>query len=133
MWRLRNIRLKDTKAFTLLEALAALAVTMAGLAAIGALAHATLRSTLHAEQHLAQISAARRIMAGLPARNALPFGRLTGVLDGNRWRVDATQVAVTDSRQDAAWIPQGVALLVRSPSGSTIEIDTIRLRRRPSK
>jgi len=125
--------LNETKAFTLLEALAALAVTMAGLAAVGALAHVTLRSTLHAEQHLAQISAARRIMAGLPERNALAFGRLAGVLDGNRWRVDATPVAVTDSRKDAAWIPQGIALLVRSPSGSVIEIDTIRLRKRPTK
>ena len=126
-------RLNNTKAFTLLEALAALAVVMVGLAAIGALAHVTLRSTLHAEQHLAQISATRRIMAGLPGRNQLPFGRSTGILDGNRWRVDATPVAVANAARDAAWIPQGVVLLVRSPSGSTIEIDTIRLRKQPTK
>jgi general secretion pathway protein I len=125
--------LNETKAFTLLEVLAALAIIMAGLAAIGALEYATLRSTLHAEQHLAQISAARRIMASLPTRKALPFGRLTGVLDGNRWRADSTRVAAEDSTRDAAWIPQGIVLLVRSPSGSTIEIDTIRLRRQRTK
>jgi len=131
--RLAKLRLNETKAFTLLEALAALAVLMAGLAAIGALTHVTVRSALHAEQHLAQVSAARRIIAGLPGRNALPFGRLTGILDGNRWRVDSTPVAVTGSTGDTAWTPQGIVLLVRSPSGSTMEIDTIRLRKLPAK
>jgi len=131
--RLAKLRLNETEAFTLLEALSALAILMAGLAAIGALAHVTVRSTLHAEQHLAQISAARRIIAGLPGRNALPFGRLTGVLDGNRWRVDSTPVAVTGAAGDTGWTPQGIVLLVRSPSGSTMEIDTIRLRKQPTK
>lgn len=133
MWRRAKLDLSETQAFTLLEALAALAIMMAGLAAIGALAHSTFRSTLHAEQHLAQISAARRIIAGLPGRNALPYGRSTGVLDGARWRVDSTPVAVTGPTGDAAWTPQGIVLLVQSPSGSTIEIDTIRLRKQPTK
>ncbi len=115
--------------FTLVEALAALAIVMVGLSAIGALANAGLRSTLNAEQHLAQISAARKIMAGLPGRNALPFGRLTGVLDNHPWRVDSTPIAATDAGRSAEWTPQGIALLVRSPSGSTMEIDTMRLRR----
>jgi len=131
--RLVKFRLHETKAFTLLEALAALAILTAGLAAIGALAHGTLRATLHAEQHLAQVSAVRRIIAGLPGRNALPFGRSTGVLDGNRWRVDSTLVAVTGAAGDTGWTPQGIVLLVRSPSGSTMEIDTIRLRKQPAK
>jgi general secretion pathway protein I len=115
------------------EALAALAILMAGLAAIGALANASLRSTLTAEQHLAQVSTARKIIAGLPARNALPFGRLTGVLDGHPWRVDSAPIATTDLEQSAEWMPQGVVLLVRSPSGSTMEVDTIRLHRKKTK
>lgn len=133
MSRLVRLRLNETKAFTLLEALAALAILMAGLAATGALVHGTLRATLSAEQHLAQISATRRIVAGLPGRNALPFGRSTGVLDGNRWRIDSTPVAVTGAAGDTGWAAQGIVLLVRSPSGSTMEIDTIRLRKQPAK
>jgi hypothetical protein len=117
----------------LVEALAALAILLAGLAAIGALAHTSLRSSLDAERRLAQVSAAENILAGLPPRNALPFGRSTGVLDGHAWRIDSTRLATTEPRQSAEWIPQGVALLVRAPSGSFMEIDTIRLRRSSSR
>jgi len=115
------------------EALAALAILMASLAAIGALANTSLRSSLSAERHLAQVSAAREILAGLPERNALPFGRLTGVLDGHPWRVDSTPIATTDHVGSAEWIPQGIALLVSSPSGSIMEIDTIRLRKKQTR
>jgi general secretion pathway protein I len=113
----------------LVEALAALAVLAAGLAAIGALSSTSLRASLDAERHLAHVSAAQKILAGLPARNALPFGRLTGVLDNYAWRIDSNALATTDPQRSAEWTPEGIALLVRSPSGSIMEIDTIRLRR----
>jgi general secretion pathway protein I len=119
---------KGSPGFTVVEALAALVVLMVCLAAIGSLASTSLRSTLEAEQHLAQVSAAQKIMAGLPGRNALPLGRLTGVLDKHPWRVDSTPIATTDLGRSAEWTPQGIALMVRSPSGSTMEVDTIRLR-----
>ena len=132
MWRSERPSPAKTAGFTLLEALAALAIVMIGLAAIGALSNASVRSGVHAERHLAQVAAARTILSELPSRNALPFGRLTGVVDGNTWRVDATAVPTTVSGS-AEWTPQGVALLVRSPSGSIIEVDTIRLRRPPKQ
>ncbi len=134
MWRSgRPPSRKGNAGFTLVEALAALAILLAGLAAIGSLANVSLRSTLAAEQHFAQVSTARKVIAGLPPRNALAFGRLTGVLDGHPWRVDSAPIAATDLKPSAEWIPQGLALLVRSPSGSTMEIDTIRLWRKQTK
>ena len=133
MWRSERPEQTTTAGFTLVEALAALAVLMVGLAAIGALSNASVRSSVYAERRLAQIAAARSILAGLPGRNDLPFGRLTGVLDGFKWRADVTAVATTDSRRSSEWTPQGVVLLMRSPSGAVMEVDTIRLRRAPPR
>ena len=50
----------------------------AGLAAIGTLASSSLRAGLYTERHLAEIETARKVMAGMPSREALPIGRLTG-------------------------------------------------------
>ena len=133
MWRTKRASRSRSAGFTLVEALAALAILLAGLAAVGALTHVSLRSSLDAERRLALVSAAQDILAGLPPRNALPFGRSTGVLDDHAWRIDTSRLATTEARQSAQWVPQGVALLVRSPSGAVMEIDTIRLRRSQAK
>ena len=119
--------------FTLIEALAALGVMAAGLAAIGALAHSSLRAGLYTERRLAEIDSARKIIAGLPKRDALPFGRLTGSLDAHEWRIDSAPVATTATAAASSWTPQSIVLLVRSPSGAMIEIDTIRLRKQATK
>jgi len=120
----------ETAGFTLIEAVVALGVVAAGVAAIGLLASSNLRATLHAERRVADIEAARMILTGLPGRKALPFGRFDGSLDGHDWRINSTAVAAASSAHgQSPWTPQGVALLVRSPYGATIEVDTIRLRR----
>lgn len=119
--------------FTLLEALVALAVTGAGLAAISALSNSSLRASLYAERHLAEIESTRKIIAGLPARNSLRFGRLTGSLDAHAWRINSAPVATAAAAGGTLWIPQSIALLVRSPSGAMIEVDTIRLRKEAAK
>jgi len=111
----------------------ALAVAGSGLAAIGALANSSLRASLYTERHLAEIESARKILAGMPGRDALPFGRLTGSVDAHEWRIDSAPVSTFRASGGTPWIPQGIALLVRSPSGATIEIDTIRLRKQASK
>lgn len=125
--------MKETAGFTLLEALVALAVTGAGMAAIGALMNSSLLVTLHTERHLAEIEGVRKIIAGLPSRESLHFGRLTGLLDGHKWRIDSAPVSTTSSSGETKWIPQRISLLVQSPSGGTIEVDTIRLRRTGAK
>jgi general secretion pathway protein I len=119
--------------FTLIEALAALAVMGAGLAAIGPLAGSSLRAGLYAERHLAEIETARKIIAGMPSREALPVGRLTGALDAHDWRIDSTLIGAPAGVGDSLWTPQRIAVLVRSPSGAMLEIDTIRLRRQAKK
>ena len=133
MWRSQNLEPAGTAGFTLLEALVALGVMAAGLSAIGALANSNLRVSLHSERHLAEIETARKIIAGMPGRNELPFGRLTGVLDAHQWRIESAALPTTLATPGAAWVPQSVTLLVRSPSGATIEIDTIRLRAQATK
>jgi general secretion pathway protein I len=106
----------------------------AGLAAIAELASASLRAGYHTERHLAQIESARDIIAGLPNRNALPFGRSIGSVRGHEWRIDSVPISTPIAAGGAtSWRPQGILLLVRSPSGATIEIDTIRLRKEASK
>ena len=119
--------------FTLIEALAALAVMGAGLAAIGSLTSSNSRVGLYTEQHLAGIEATRKIITGMPGRDALPFGRLTGALDSYGWRVESTPLAMSPRADDAGWAPQSIALSVRLPSGATVTVDMVRLRKLSSK
>lgn len=119
--------------FTLIEALAALAVMGAGLAAIGSLASSSMHAGLYAERHLAEIETARKIIAGMPSREALPVGRLTGALDAHDWRIDSTLIGPPAVVGDALWTPQRIEVSVRSPSGAMLKIETIRLRRQAAK
>jgi general secretion pathway protein I len=119
--------------FTLIEALAALAVMGAGLAATGTLASSSLRSGLYAERHLADIETARKVIAGMPSREALPVGRLSGVLDAHDWRIDSTLIGPPAAVGDTLWTPQRIEVSVQSPSGAILKIDTIRLRKQTKK
>lgn len=103
------------------------------MAAIGGLANASLRTTLYTERHLAEIESARKIIAGMPGRGALPFGAMAGSLDAHKWRIDSRPLSRSITSSGTLWTPQSIALLVRSPSGATIEIDTIRLRKQAEK
>lgn len=133
MCRPANPEARRIAGFTLVEALAALAVMGAGLAAIGSLASTSLRAGLHAERHLAEVETARKIVAGMPSRDALPVGRLTGALDAHDWRIDSTLIGVPAATGDTLWIPQRIEMWVRSPSGAVMKVDTIRLRRQAAK
>ena len=133
MCRPANPDARGVAGFTLIEALAALAVMGAGLAAIGTLASSSLRAELYAERHLAAIETARKIIAGMPSREALPAGRLTGVLDAHDWRIDSTPIGAPAVVGDTLWIPQRIEVSIRSPSGATLKVETIRLRRQAAK
>lgn len=133
MCRPSNPKRRGIAGFTLIEALAALAVMGAGLAAIGPLVSSSLRAGLYAERHLAQIETARKILAGMPSREALPVGRLTGILDAHDWRIDSTLIGAPAKVGDTLWTPQRIEVLVRSPSGAMVKVDTIRLRRQATK
>jgi general secretion pathway protein I len=130
-----NPRARGNAGFTLVEALAALTIMAIGMAAIGELSNANMRSSLYFERHLAEIQTARKIIAGLPSRKDLPDGTLTGVLDSHEWRIDAAPFpnALVPANPATDWRPQYVALRVRAPTGGVVEIDTIRLRKRATK
>ena len=125
-------RLPRQQGFTLIEALVALAVMAISLAAIGALAASSLRSALYVERHLAQIQSTRKILAGLPARDALSNGVLTGEAGGQSWRIDTATYtpAFYDPAAQSQWSAQTIAVQVRSPSGALAQVTEIRLRRR---
>ena len=133
MWRRANPEQRRTAGFTLVEALAALAVMGAGLSAIGALANSSIRAGLYAERHLAEIETARKVLAGMPSREALPVGRLTGVLDAHDWQIDSTLTGPPAAVGESLWTPQRIEVSIRSPSGAILKIDTIRLRRQATR
>jgi general secretion pathway protein I len=116
--------------FTLIEALVALAVVSAGIAAIGSLLFSSSRSDLNAERHIALIATAQKILTGLPDRNELADGQLDGVLNNHQWRVDVGPFVGAAGEHPGGWEPQRIDLRVRSPSGAVINLDTVRLRRR---
>src|SRR6185437_9907034 len=105
----------------------------AGLAAIGSLASSSLHAGLYAERHLAEIETARKIIAGMPSREELPVGRLTGSLDAHDWRIDSTLIGAPAAVGDALWTPQRIEVSIRSPSGAIVKVDTVRLRREAAK
>jgi general secretion pathway protein I len=124
----------STAGFTIIEVLIALAVVAASLAAIGSLIATSVRGARALEQHVALVRTARAIFTGLPRRDELAPGNLSGDLAGYRWRVDVTPFAagVVDARSGAAWEPQAVVVTVRSASGALLQLNTVRLRRRPA-
>jgi len=118
--------------FTLIEALIALAVVAVTLTAIGSLMAATVRSTASIDQQVSLVETARAIETGLPDRGDLAVGSFSGDRDGFRWRVDVLPFVANfvDARLPTPWIPQTVVITVRSPTGRTLRLDTIRLQRR---
>jgi general secretion pathway protein I len=120
--------------FTLIEALAALAVASTGIAAIGSLSFSGLRSGTAVERHIALRAAAERIVTGLPDREDLSDGDLTGAMGDYQWRIEAGPFGVASVPvSGTVWRPQRIALRVRGPDGAVFKIDTVRLRKQASQ
>jgi general secretion pathway protein I len=116
----------------MIEALVALAVVAISLAAIGSLVSANVRGTRALDERLELVATARTILTGLPGRQQLTPGNLTGEIADERWRIDVLPFAANfvDPKRATLWVPQAVVVRVESPSGEILRVDTVRLRRR---
>jgi len=131
----RNGSRRTTAGFTLIEVLVALSVVAISLAAIGSLIAVTTRGARAVGLHLTLIETARAIITGLPDRDQLEFGNLAGESAGHRWRVDVLPFYAdfVDPQAPTLWIPQTIAVRVQSPGGKVLQVNTVRLRRKPAQ
>jgi general secretion pathway protein I len=120
----------DTRGFTLIEALVALAIVAAVLGTIGTVIATTVKGTRGIDQRLALGGTAETLLVGLPARGLLKPGRQSGELSGHRWRIDVSPMNVavaTDAPQTGRFVPLAVTMRLQSPGGAAMQVTTVRL------
>ena len=112
--------------------LVAISVVAISLTAIGALIGTSTRGVRSLEQHVALVETARTVVASLPSRTQLSLGEVAGEIYGSRWRMgvspffgDAAALA-----PESPWTPATISIRVQSPSGATLNLETIRLQRK---
>jgi general secretion pathway protein I len=116
--------------FTLIEVLVALAIVTAVLGSIGAVIATSVKGTRGIDQRLALSGAAETMLAALPARALLKPGRQSGIIAGQRWRIDVSpmNVAVADDAPPIQrFVPLAVTLRLQSPGGPAMQVTTVRL------
>ncbi|BAM87609.1 putative general secretion pathway protein I [Bradyrhizobium oligotrophicum S58] len=117
----------------MIETLVALAIVAMSLVAIGALMGSSARGSRKLEQHVALVQAAYNAMwLAFPARLSPSSPTQSGESMAHSWRAQAQPFAIDAGGPAGAspWAPQTIKLQVRSPSGATMELETIRLFRR---
>ena len=117
---------------TLIEALVALAVTASALAAIGELGFTTIAAAHRVETRLFLASSAREAFTALLQLHVhgTDEGRLRGKINGAMWQLQSTPFPFDPVGPLIAWSPYKLRLVVTSPTGGKIVIDTVRLRSR---
>ena len=126
-------RARDAAGFTLIEVVVTLAVIAAILLSVGSLVSVAVRGTHALDDHLVLVETARAIEAGLPDRDTLKVGTLSGERDGQRWRVDVQPFAGgVDAQATTPWVPLTASITVQTPDGTSLRITTVRLGRRPA-
>jgi general secretion pathway protein I len=122
--------------FTILEVLIALAIVAVSIVAIGSVISTNARGVQALEKHVALMQSAQMVLAtAIPPRKELAPGSLSGQVHDFRWQVDIGPVAgdwLVDNA-DVAWVPELVKIRVRSPSGATVDLETVRLMHRPRR
>ena len=117
--------------FTIIEALVALALVTASLAAIGTLIATSARGASVLARHVELVETVRAVESALPKRDQL-VGNFSGELAGHSWRIDVLPFAVSgiDPELPSPWVPQTVVVTVRSRTGAALQVATVRLHRR---
>jgi general secretion pathway protein I len=126
-----NSERRSVAGFTLIEVVVALAVVAVSLSAVGALVASTVRGATSIDQHLSLVETARAVEAALPDRAGLVPGSTSGEMAGHRWQVDVLPFVAPAS--SIPWVPQTVAIRVQAPGGALLQINTVRLRKRPQQ
>jgi general secretion pathway protein I len=122
--------------FTLIETLVALAIVAVSLVAIGALMGQTARGSRRLEQHVALVQAAHNaLFLAFPSRLQPEATVQSGESMAHAWRAEAEPFPINLGTPGGrtAWAPQKITLQVRSNSGATIALETIRLFRRQAE
>jgi general secretion pathway protein I len=115
--------------FTLIEAIVALALVTVVLAAIGSLVATNSRGARNLEQHVALVQAARLVASSIPRHGEPLPDRLSGEVSGHRWQMRISPFAGASFVPEARFVPQLVELRVRSPAGTIMSFETVRLQR----
>ena len=124
---------RGSAGFTLIEVVVTLAVIAAILLSVGSLVSVAVRGTHALDDHLVLVETARAIEAGLPDRDNLSVGTLSGERDGQLWRVDVRPFpGELDAQAKTPWVPLTASITVQTPDGTRFSITTVRLGRRPS-
>jgi general secretion pathway protein I len=116
----------------MIEAVVALALVAIMLAAISSLVAATTNGTRTLEGHVALVETARLVLASIPRHGELQSDDLAGELSGHRWQVrQSPLLGDGEAVSGSLWVPQSIAVRVRSPSGAVFSLETVRLTKRP--
>ena len=135
--RRANVSTPDKDAgFTVIEALVALAIVAISLVAIGSLMGSSARGTRQLEQHVALVQAAyNALWLGFPLRAPPSSSTETGRSTEQAWRADLEPFDIDFGTPtgEVHWVPRKVKLRVQSSSGTIIDLETIRLFRKPTE
>lgn len=127
-------RARGSAGFTLIEVVVTLAVIAAILLSVGSLVSVAVRGTRALDDHLVLVETARAIEVGLPDRNSLTVGTLSGERGGQRWRVDVQPFSgALDEQVRTPWVPLTASITVQTPRGTRFSMTTVRLGRKPSE
>jgi general secretion pathway protein I len=122
--------------FTIIEVLIALAIVAVSIVAIGSVMSTNARGVRALENHVALIQSAQTVfVTAIPPRKQLAPGALAGQVGDFRWQIDIGPVGgdwIVEGA-DAAWLPELVKIRVRSPSGATVDLETVRLMHGPHR
>lgn len=123
--------------FTLIEQLVVIAIIAVSLAAIGSLMNSSSRGAYRLEQRVSLLQAANSLLFdAMSSRDGMTNPRLAGAAWGHQWRMALRPVQSDlglELPQNDRWIPMREELVVKSPSGASMRLQTIRLQRLPAQ